>query len=169
MRNFLKTKTLALVALLYFLIANILGLGEDIIENEHDGFFHFVYEGFITFFTVVAIYIIWKEIYFSQEKIIKLNTSLQKAHKENIKFTNQIKILRNNFLEIINQQFNEWKLTETEKEVALFILKGLSFDEISVARNTKEKTIRQQASMIYKKSNLKGRHELAAYFFEDLL
>jgi DNA-binding NarL/FixJ family response regulator len=36
-------------------------------------------------------------------------------------------------------------------------------------RNTKEKTIRQQASTIYRKSNVAGRHEFSAWFFEDML
>jgi DNA-binding NarL/FixJ family response regulator len=36
-------------------------------------------------------------------------------------------------------------------------------------RDTKEKTVRQQASHLYTKSGLAGRHVLAAYFLEDLL
>ena len=50
-----------------------------------------------------------------------------------------------------------------------FLLKGLSFDEIATVRDTKEKTVRQQATAIYRKSGLNGRHEFAAWFFEDFL
>jgi len=53
--------------------------------------------------------------------------------------------------------------------VALLLLKGLSFEEIASVRDTKEKTVRQQASSIYRKSGLNGRHEFAAWFFEDFL
>jgi DNA-binding CsgD family transcriptional regulator len=51
----------------------------------------------------------------------------------------------------------------------LLLLKGLSFNEISAIRETKEKTVRQQASEIYKKAGVVGRHAFAAWFFEDFL
>jgi DNA-binding NarL/FixJ family response regulator len=41
--------------------------------------------------------------------------------------------------------------------------------EIAEIRNTQEKTVRQQATTIYKKSELSGRQELAAFFLEDIL
>lgn len=69
---------------------------------------------------------------------------------------------------VLEIQFEQWSLSKSEQEVALLLLKGLSLKEISQIRGTKEKTIRQQASTIYQKSNLKGRHELSAYFLEDL-
>ncbi len=68
----------------------------------------------------------------------------------------------------IQQQFDEWALTEAEKDIAGFMLKGLSLKHIARLRNTSEATIRQQAVSVYKKSNLAGRAELSAYFLEDL-
>jgi DNA-binding CsgD family transcriptional regulator len=71
---------------------------------------------------------------------------------------------------IIHAQFEEWKLSDAEKEVALLLLKGLSLEEIAQLRGRAEKTVRQQASAIYSKAGgLSGRHALSAYFFEDLL
>ncbi len=69
----------------------------------------------------------------------------------------------------IHDQFVSWGLTKSEREVALFILKGFSFREIASIRDTKEKTVRQQASVIYDKSGVDGRHAFAAWFMEDLL
>ncbi|WP_237261658.1 helix-turn-helix transcriptional regulator [Thiomicrorhabdus immobilis] len=77
--------------------------------------------------------------------------------------------LMGEFSKIIQAQFQEWQLTQSEKEVALLLLKGLSLDEIATVRETKEKTVRQQASNLYKKAGISGRHELVAFFFEDLL
>ncbi|WP_370693518.1 helix-turn-helix transcriptional regulator [Pseudoalteromonas sp. 1_MG-2023] len=51
----------------------------------------------------------------------------------------------------------------------MLLLKGLSFKEISAIRHTKEKTVRQQASVIYSKANVEGRHEFAAWFLEDFI
>lgn len=69
----------------------------------------------------------------------------------------------------IDEQFNKWDLTPSEKEVALFLIKGLSTKEISDLRSASEKTVRAQATSIYKKANVHGRHELSAFFLEDLL
>ncbi len=57
----------------------------------------------------------------------------------------------------------------SERDVALLMLKGLSHREIAIARDTSERTIRQQAQAIYAKANLSGRAALSAFFLEDLL
>ena len=69
----------------------------------------------------------------------------------------------------IDAQFERWKLTEAERGVGLLLLKGLSSKEIAEARRTSERTVRQQALAIYRKTGLAGRAELAAFFLEDLL
>jgi DNA-binding CsgD family transcriptional regulator len=69
----------------------------------------------------------------------------------------------------IDRQFERWALSPAEKEVALLLLKGLSHKEIADVRNITEATARQQARAVYKKAGLTGRHDLAAFFLEDLL
>ena len=76
---------------------------------------------------------------------------------------------RHDFAKVLQAQFEEWSLTQTEKEVSLLLLKGLSFKEIAAVRNTLEKTVRQQASSIYKKAGVTGRHAFSAWFIEDIL
>ena len=70
---------------------------------------------------------------------------------------------------VIDAQLDEWALSPAEKETALLLLKGLSFTELSSLRHVSEATARQQARSVYKKAGLDGRHELAAFFLEDLL
>ncbi|MCB0384865.1 MAG: helix-turn-helix transcriptional regulator [Bdellovibrionales bacterium] len=69
----------------------------------------------------------------------------------------------------IDRQMDRWRLTEAEKEVAYLLLKGFSSKEMAQIRNTSEKTVRQQSSQVYRKSQLGGRADLAAFFLEDLL
>ncbi len=76
---------------------------------------------------------------------------------------------RHDMAKVLQAQFAEWGLTQTEKEVSLLLLKGLSFKEIAAVRKTLEKTVRQQASSIYKKAGVTGRHEFSAWFIEDIL
>lgn len=69
----------------------------------------------------------------------------------------------------VRHQFEAWGLTSSEQQVGLLLLKGLSLREIAAVRQTREKTVRQQASSIYTRSGLEGRHALAAWFLEDFL
>lgn len=69
----------------------------------------------------------------------------------------------------INEQFAAWQLTPSEKEIGQFLLKGFSLKEIAQLRGTAEKTIRHQASSLYQKAGVTGRHTFAAWFLEDLL
>jgi DNA-binding CsgD family transcriptional regulator len=69
----------------------------------------------------------------------------------------------------IDRHFAEWGLSSAEREVALLILKGLSYKDVASARNTSERTVRHQAVAIYRKAGVAGRAEMAAFFLEDLL
>lgn len=71
--------------------------------------------------------------------------------------------------QMIESEFGIWHLSQSEKDVALLLIKGFSMKEIADLRHTHEKTVRQQATNIYKKSGLSGRQELAAFFLEDML
>jgi DNA-binding CsgD family transcriptional regulator len=68
----------------------------------------------------------------------------------------------------IRAQFDAWRLTSGEADVAILMLKGLSHKEIARLRNSSAATVRQQAAAVYTKSSLKSRSELAAYFLEDI-
>lgn len=69
----------------------------------------------------------------------------------------------------IENQFDRWQLTKAEAEVGLLLLKGLSHKEIAELRQTSERTTREQARSLYRKSGLSGRASLSSFFLEDLL
>lgn len=71
--------------------------------------------------------------------------------------------------EYIDHQFESWKLTKSEREIARMLIHGYAFQEIAQARHTKEKTVRQQATTLYAKSGTGNRAEFVALFLEDLL
>jgi len=70
---------------------------------------------------------------------------------------------------VIDEQFEKWHLSESEKDIGLLILKGLSHKEIADIRATSERTVRQQATSIYAKAGLENKNQLAAFFLEDLI
>ena len=69
----------------------------------------------------------------------------------------------------IEVHFVSWVLTSAEREIALLILKGLSYKEIASERGTTERTVRHQALAIYRKAGVTGRAEMAAFFLQDML
>lgn len=130
---------------------------------------HIVEESIIVLLSAAGVVYLIYEMHQRSKQLIHLaeNLSQSNQHLENI--TEKMKLARSQYSEVIHQQFDEWQLTKGEQQVGLLLLKGLSFKEIAVVRDTKEKTVRQQASTIYGKSELEGRHEFSAWFLEDFL
>ncbi|HFB66140.1 MAG TPA: LuxR family transcriptional regulator [Aeromonadales bacterium] len=95
----------------------------------------------------------------------------QISQKENEieNMTLQMKQARERYSQAVKEQFSLWALSKSEQEVAWLLLKGYSFKEIAMLRATHEKTVRQQASSIYTKSGVDGRHSFSAWFMEDFL
>jgi len=130
---------------------------------------HIIEEGVIVLLSgTLAIFLI-VEMHRRTKRLKSLTFSLKEAENTVHKITEQFKGARHQYSEVIQQQFEEWELSQSEKEVAMLMLKGLNFQEISTVRNTKEKTARHQASTIYSKTGLVGRHELSAWFIEDFM
>lgn len=98
-----------------------------------------------------------------------LRQSLNLSEERLATLGEELREARHRHGEAIRAQFAAWQLTASEQEVAMLLLKGLSLREIAGVRDTREKTVRQQASSIYAKSGLEGRHAFAAWFLEDVL
>ena len=71
--------------------------------------------------------------------------------------------------EAMDRQFRAWELTPAEREVAILLIKGRSHKQIAFLTGRSERTARQHAGAVYRKSGLSGRAELAAFFLEDLM
>ena len=70
--------------------------------------------------------------------------------------------------EVMNAQLEDWHLTPTERNTALMLLKGFSHKRIARLTSRSERTVRQHAVSVYRKSGLAGRAELAAFFLDGL-
>lgn len=98
-----------------------------------------------------------------------LQQSLDASRRESERWRGEAADLIAGLSMAIDRQLDRWGLTPAEKEVALLLLKGLSHKEIAGVREVSEATVRQQATALYRKAGLAGRHDLAAFFLEDLL
>lgn len=158
---------LAAATLLLIMVLNFIDVQTDIKLGVPQ--WHIIEESIIVCLSgIMAGYLIWgirrKNIHLRQLKkqLVESNTQLKNV-------TDEMKVARSQYSELIHNQFNIWGLTPSEKEIVMLLLKGLSFKELSAVREVKEKTIRQQASTIYSKAGVDGRHDLAAWFLEDLM
>lgn len=133
---------------------------------------HIVIEGIVFTISIIGALAIslrlLKEAKQSRLMVKKMGQELQKHREEATEWRNETQALLQGLGTSINNQFERWDLTPSEKEIALFLLKGLSHKEVAYIREVSEVTARQQARSIYKKAGLSGRHDLAAFFLEDL-
>jgi len=140
------------------LIAAIVFFAYDIISDLNDGTDSNIHLTLEIIICLAITAVLFREL----KHVATLNITVQVEKDKTARLSGKL-------FEIMNNQFNNWQLSPSEHEVALFLIKGLSMKEISQMRNVKEKTVRQQATQIYAKSGYAGRHELAAHFIEDLM
>ncbi len=91
---------------------------------------------------------------------------LVRAHRE---AQDSVKVASGELLAVIHARFAKWRLSPSECEIALLLIKGFTAQEIADLRNTRPGTVKSQSSTIYQKAEVRGRNELVAYFVEDLL
>jgi DNA-binding CsgD family transcriptional regulator len=160
-----KIKEIVLITLFSIVIfVNTADFLEDGI-NQEDAWLKLLTIG-LSFWGIIMLFRLLKhrsnEILVLHDKVTETENNLDLTHSK-------LKQIGREYSKYLHKQFDTWALSPSEREIAIILLKGLSFKEMAEIRNTKEKTIRQQASMIYKKSKVSGRHEFSAWFFEDML
>jgi DNA-binding CsgD family transcriptional regulator len=115
------------------------------------------------------VYFGWLYYQISEAKISILTQNLILANQQAQQWREANRDLIAGLAVQIQKQFDAWQLTPAEAEVGLLMLKGFSHVEIARMRNASERTIRDQARAVYRKSGVAGRTELSAFFLEDLL
>ena len=78
----------------------------------------------------------------------------------------QLDAARGAFQSGIDHYFEQWGLSEAEKDIALLTIKGMTISEIAEIRQTKQSTIKTQSSAIYKKAGVSSRAQLVSSLIE---
>ena len=71
--------------------------------------------------------------------------------------------------EVIEAHFEDWALSPSERDVANFLIKGLSIAETAQMRGTAEGTIKAHLSGIYRKSGTHNRAELMSLLIDAMM
>jgi len=156
-----------IIILLIVMISNAFDLINDFATNEST--WHIVEESIVITLALTLIAYLILNLKKNTVNLQQLRQELEAKEHSLEQSNTRIHNARKEYSQVIHQQFDDWQLSQSQQQIALLLLKGLSFNEIAAIRETKEKTVRQQASEIYKKANVAGRHAFSAWFFEDFL
>jgi DNA-binding CsgD family transcriptional regulator len=176
LKNFLATdhtdvgpKTAATGMAVFGII--LLLMGFDVVEDYRSGteLSHLMTEGVIMVVAVFGLAALLIQFRSLQHRTKRLTVDLEAARLEAQRFREEAHEALRGLGEAIDNQFTRWGLSPAEREVGILLLKGLSHKDIAQVRSTSETTIRQQALALYRKSGLRSRAELSAFFLEDLL
>lgn len=77
--------------------------------------------------------------------------------------------LRACFDDLINARFDQWALSQAERDVALLAFRGLRISEIAELRGTREGTVKAQMSSVFHKAGVTTRAEFLALFMDEFL
>jgi DNA-binding CsgD family transcriptional regulator len=94
---------------------------------------------------------------------------LRRALKDRNKAEEQLRRASAAFMDLLQERFAEWALTPSERDVALFAIKGMTTAEIATLRSTSEGTVKAQTNAIYRKAGVSGRSQLLSLFIDDLM
>jgi DNA-binding CsgD family transcriptional regulator len=122
----------------------------------------------IVFSLGLAIYLLygWRT---ASRALARTRAELREKREERDAWRRSARAALDGLAEAIDAQFRRWDLTPAEREVALLLVKGYSHKRIAQLTGRSERTARQHAGAVYRKADLSGRAELAAFFLEDLM
>jgi DNA-binding CsgD family transcriptional regulator len=166
----MRMNTERLTVILILIMAGGL-LALDVYDDLSHGstFGHILEEAIIVSLCVGGVLFLASRLFASKRENIKINRMIEQVRGDLESYKKETMLLSQGLRSKIDGQLNKWQLTPSEKDIARLILKGLSIKEIADIRQAAEKTVSQQLSAIYSKSNLNGRAEFSAFFLEDLL
>ena len=134
---------------------------------------HVITEGAIILVSLISTTLVGRSLWTAWQeerlRVTMLETELAATTADAERWRNDARNLIDGLGKAIDRQFETWKLTAAEKEVALMLLQGKSHKEVALERSVSQATARQQAQSIYRKAKLGGRHDLAAFFLSDLV
>ena len=131
--------------------------------------FHVVFETVMIAGALIMAVTLWLGWWRAAHVVEELRASLDLRSAERDQWRTSAQRALDGLGRAIDSKFTEWHLTPAEREIALLLLKGYGHKQIAALTKRSERTVRQHAGVVYDKSRLGGRAELAAFFLHDLM
>jgi DNA-binding CsgD family transcriptional regulator len=130
---------------------------------------HVAFELAFVALCLVGIVVLWRGWRRERESLSRAREALAGHAADRDAWRARAERLLRGLGEEIDGQLGRWGLTPAERDTALLLLEGYGHKDAARVLAKSERTVRQQAIAVYRKSGLSGRAELAAFFLEDLL
>lgn len=130
---------------------------------------HVLFELAMLTFAMVTAAFLWRGWVRAERSVHDVQDALAERQEERDAWQASAQPALDGLRRAIDERFDAWGLTATEREIALLLLKGRRHKEIAFDTARSERTVRQHAVSIYHKSRLAGRAELSAFFLEDMM
>ena len=163
----MKKDVVIIVLLVLIMVFKLIDIMADLQLNIPA--WHIMQESILVLLTVIGTVYLSYDLIRRSRQVKSLALRLAQADKQIDNMSSQMRSARKDYSQAVISQFDTWGFTKSEQQVAYLLLKGLSFKEIAEVRQTKEKTVRQQASSVYGKAEVDGRHTFCAWFMEDFI
>lgn len=115
----------------------------------------------------IALQILMSLILFAQMLFLFVNLVIVRVRIQAL--GQSIQLFKTKTRAVIERQFHAWHLSEAERKVAFYILRGYDFGQIADFLEKAERTVRTQAVAIYKKTGFRNRAEFTGFFVETIL
>lgn len=116
---------------------------------------HLIVEFFATLTLIAAIFVEFRYL----QVLLRAKARLEKS----------VELASAAVSDVIESHFDAWNLSPAERDVAGFLVKGLSISEIAELRGNKEGTIKAHLNVIYRKSGTRNRGEMLSELIDNLI
>lgn len=130
---------------------------------------HVAIEFLILVSAMVGVVFFWRQWTESRRLTTQLRKKLDDAREEVSRWQQEERQLVSDLRSAIDHKFDEWEFNASEKEIAWCLLKGMSMKDIAQSRGSTDRSVRQQAYVLYHKAGLAGRAELSAHFLGGVM
>lgn len=81
----------------------------------------------------------------------------------------QLRAASGAFHDVMNEFFADWGLSPSERDVAMFALRGFGNAEIAELRGKSEATVKSQLNAVFRKAGVTGRSQLMGVFVDAMM
>lgn len=94
---------------------------------------------------------------------------LRKTRRRMTVMDRQLRAASGAFQDVMTEFFDEWALSPSERDVAMFALRGFSNSEIATLRGKSEATIKTQLNAVFRKADVTSRAQLMGVFVDAIM
>lgn len=94
---------------------------------------------------------------------------LRRSHAVIKRLDQQIGAVSGNYESQLRDLFSDWELSQSEREITIYAMKGFSNAEIAELRGTSKSTVKSQMNAIDRKTSFMNRQQLISFLVEELI